>query len=130
VTCSLGCKISCRAREHGCPSECPALPWQPSIPEGHGVCPACSGTGRVPVPEHSQKYKNVIAGYDKATDTLACGNCGGQKMYGTALGYTKLRQPDDAQGCMHEYVGRNAGHCYTIYTCKHCGDTYDIDSGD
>lgn len=28
--CKLGCKDSCNAKEHGCASECPALPWQPA----------------------------------------------------------------------------------------------------
>jgi hypothetical protein len=27
--CSLGCTKVCQAKEHGCASECPALPWQP-----------------------------------------------------------------------------------------------------
>lgn len=31
--CSLGCSEACRAKEHGCASECPALPWQPGAAE-------------------------------------------------------------------------------------------------
>lgn len=27
--CGLGCTEVCKAKEHGCASECPALPWQP-----------------------------------------------------------------------------------------------------
>jgi hypothetical protein len=27
--CSLGCTTECKAKLHGCASECPALPWQP-----------------------------------------------------------------------------------------------------
>lgn len=27
--CELGCTTECKAKEHGCASECPALPWQP-----------------------------------------------------------------------------------------------------
>ncbi len=27
--CRLGCTTECQAREHGCASDCPALPWQP-----------------------------------------------------------------------------------------------------
>ena len=29
MTCNLGCTETCKARDHGCASECPALPWQP-----------------------------------------------------------------------------------------------------
>lgn len=28
--CPFGCKDACKAKEHGCASECPALPWQPT----------------------------------------------------------------------------------------------------
>jgi hypothetical protein len=58
-----------------------------------------------------------------------CDNCGGQTMYGKPAGYTKL-DPKTGLGCLHEYHGRNAGRCYTIYTCKICSSHYDIDSGD
>ena len=30
MTCKLGRTDACKAREHGCASECPALPWQPA----------------------------------------------------------------------------------------------------
>ena len=100
------------------------------IPDGYAVCPCCNGTGRRPLPEDQRRYAHVMAGYDKATDTLACNNCGGQTMYGKAKGYTKKVTPESTEGCKHEYVGRNAGRCYTIYTCKHCGSSYDIDSSD
>ena len=29
-SCELGCKEFCKAKQHGCASECPALPWQPN----------------------------------------------------------------------------------------------------
>lgn len=29
MSCNLGCTDECKARLHGCASECPALPWQP-----------------------------------------------------------------------------------------------------
>ena len=45
-----------------------------------GICPVCSGSGRVPAED--TKYKNVLAGYDARTDTLECQNCGGQYMFG------------------------------------------------
>lgn len=79
-----------------------------------GTCPVCAGTGRVP-------GRN-------ANEARACTNCGGQTMSMKATGQVRLR-PDGAP-CTHEYVGRNAGRCYTVYTCKHCGDTYSIDSSD
>lgn len=96
--------------------------------EGYGICPVCNGTHRIPVPERSQQYKNVLAGYDKETDTLACSNCGGQRMFGRPTGEVRLRS--DGTPCKHEYTGVSRGRCYTVYTCKHCGDSYDIDSGD
>ena len=43
-----------------------------------GVCPVCNGTCRVPVLESQQQYKTIYAGYDAATDTLECHNCGAQ----------------------------------------------------
>lgn len=32
-SCELGCKDFCKAKQHGCASECPALPWQPTQKE-------------------------------------------------------------------------------------------------
>jgi hypothetical protein len=92
----------------------------------HGVCPVCNGTGRVPA--GTAKYKEVTVGYDKSTDTLPCRNCGGQTMSMKATGKVRLRP--DGTPCEHKYVGHVAGRCYVVYTCEHCGDTYDIDSGD
>ena len=93
-----------------------------------GICPCCNGTTRVPVPEASQRYKTVMAGYDSNTDTFPCQNCGGQYMFGRPTGGVKLRE--DGTPCTHEYVSKNLGRCYTRYECKHCGDTYEIDSSD
>lgn len=95
---------------------------------GYGVCPVCSGSGRVPVPESMQRYKNVIAGYDAESDTFDCTNCGGQYMYGRATGQVRLRP--DGVPCEHKYVSNTVGRCLTEYTCEHCGDRYQIDSGD
>lgn len=96
--------------------------------EGYGVCPVCNGTLRVPADERQKKYANVIAGYDKSNDTIACNNCGGQGMFGKPSGEVPLRA--DGTPCKHEYVGVSRGRCYTVYTCKHCNHSYDIDSGD
>ena len=93
-----------------------------------GVCPVCNGSLRRPVPAESQRYKHVCAGYDAATDTFACNNCGGQTMFGRPTGQVNLNQAGEP--CTHSYEGVNAGRCYTKYTCKHCGDKYDIDSSD
>ena len=93
-----------------------------------GICPVCNGTGRIPVPETSQRYKTVVAGYDSDSDTFPCQNCGGQKMFGRPTGEVKLRE--DGTPCKHEYESEKLGRCYTGYTCKHCGDYYDVDSGD
>lgn len=94
-----------------------------------GVCPVCKGTCRMPVPESSQKYKHIISGYDKETDTFACNNCGGQYMYGKPTGLAPFRL-DGETPCTHQYKSENAGRCLTRYTCVHCADKYDIDSGD
>ena len=95
---------------------------------GDGICPVCNGTTRQPVPESDQPHKRVIAGYDSETDTLPCTNCGGQTMWGGATGRVPLRP--DGTPCIHKYVGHKAGRCYTKYQCKHCGHSFDIDSGD
>ena len=93
-----------------------------------GKCPVCDGTSRSPLPASQQRWKTMLHGYDAETDTLPCQNCGGQTMRGQATGQVRLRC--DGVPCTHEYQGRDAGRCYTIYTCLHCGDSYDIDSGD
>ena len=46
-----------------------------------GTCPVCNGSGRVSA--EGVAHKSVIYGYDAATDTLQCRNCGGQYQYGT-----------------------------------------------
>ena len=95
----------------------------------HGTCPVCNGTGRRPVDEKlERRYVGVIAGYDKDTDTLACNNCGGQYMYGSPKGTVRLNR--DGEPCRHSYRSATVGRCLTQYTCDHCGDTYQIDSGD
>ena len=92
----------------------------------HGTCPVCNGTGRRAA--GNTPYKTVFAGYDKETDTLACNNCGGQYMYGTPRGQVRMNK--DGQPCTHHYHSATVGRCLTRYTCEHCGDSYEIDSGD
>ena len=91
-----------------------------------GTCPVCNGTKRVPAGDN--RYKHVIAGYDSATDTFGCSNCGGQYMMGRSSGEVRLNK----QGipCTHSYSSRTVGRCLTEYTCEHCGDKHQIDSGD
>ena len=98
--------------------------------DGYGTCPVCNGSGHRPCPDDLRAYgaKNGWYGYRAEDDTVTCNNCGGQTMFGRATGQVKLRA--DGEPCTHEYTGRNAGRCYTIYTCKHCNHSYDIDSGD
>ena len=93
------------------------------------VCPKCNGSTRRPLPESSRKYADIIATYDKATDTLACDNCGGQTMSLRATGRTRI-DPATGLGCMHKYNGVTTSNCYHEHTCIKCGDRYDIDSGD
>lgn len=100
-----------------------------TVPEGQGICLCCSGSTRRPVHPNEERYKNIMAGYDKETDTMPCRNCGGQTMFGRALGYTKI-DPATGLSCVHHFVGRSAGNCYTVYTCTKCSSSFDIDSGD
>jgi hypothetical protein len=90
------------------------------------VCPVCNGSGRVSAGDN--KYKSVIAGYDKETDTLPCRNCGGQYMFGRPTGEVRARP--DGSACTHSYTSKTVGRCLTEYTCVHCGDRFQIDSGD
>ena len=55
------------------------------------ICPVCNGTCRAAVPEAWQRYKSVMAGYDAATDTRPCSNCGGQYMMGRPTGRVGLK---------------------------------------
>ena len=89
------------------------------------TCPKCNGTCRTPANDLNRR----CYGYDKATDTLPCNNCGGQRMELLATGVTKV-DPATGLGCLHAYEGQNGGRCYTIYACSKCGDRYDIDSSD
>lgn len=91
-----------------------------------GTCPVCDGSGRKPAGD--SLYRQVYAGYDKESNTLPCTNCGGQYMYGTPRG--KVRLNHEGVPCTHSYTGRTVGRCLTEYTCRDCGDTYQIDSGD
>jgi DNA-directed RNA polymerase subunit RPC12/RpoP len=90
------------------------------------TCPVCSGTGRVEAGVNP--YKTMTAGYDRATDTLPCRNCGGQIISMRGTGQVRVRA--DGTACVHEYDYRLAGRCYHEYTCRHCGHQFYIDSGD
>jgi DNA-directed RNA polymerase subunit RPC12/RpoP len=79
-----------------------------------------------PYAVYTRKYKS--SGYDASDDTINCQNCGGQTMYGNPTGFSRTRK--DGAPCEHEYTGVKRGRCYTVYTCVHCGYSYDIDSGD
>ena len=92
----------------------------------YGTCPVCNGSGRVPAGDN--KYKHVIAGYDRDTDTFGCTNCGGQYMWGQPKGQVRLNR--DGVPCTHRYTSRTVGRCLTEYTCTECGDRHQIDSGD
>ena len=87
-----------------------------------GICPACSGTGKVPIEESEKQYWN------QGKTHKSCKNCGGQTMEGYASGKVNLR--DDGTPCLHEVRETKLGNCYYGYTCIHCGYSYNIDSGD
>ena len=88
-----------------------------------GICPVCNGSKEVPIPESDLKYS-----WNKGKTHRPCCNCGGQTMEGRASGKVNLR--DDGSPCQHEMRGTKLGNCYWGYTCKHCGYSYNIDSGD
>jgi len=98
--------------------------------ENKFMCPVCKGSGRKPLPEEHRRYAKVLAGYDPGTDTLGCDNCGAQYMFSTATGWVGANR--DGEPCVHDYTdsGEKVGRCATRYTCKHCGDSHIIDSGD
>lgn len=89
-------------------------------------CPKCDGTGRV---KYEGRYSRHVYGYDEASGTVPCDNCGGQYMSLRATGQTRV-DPATGNGCLHSYDGRNVGRCLTQYTCSKCGDRHDIDSSD
>jgi hypothetical protein len=91
--------------------------------DGYGVCPVCNGTGQVELTEHEKTYS-----WNKDQTHRKCHNCGGQYMYSSAKGEVRLNT--DGVPCTHNYTSTNDGRCLTGYTCMHCGDRYQIDSGD
>lgn len=95
-----------------------------------GICPVCNGTGHKPCPDNLRAYgaKNGWYGYRASDDTVTCDNCGGQYMYGNPSGEVNLNK--DGVPCTHEYTSETIGRCYHRHICKHCGDTFHIDSGD
>ena len=92
-----------------------------------GTCPVCNGTLRVAY-DGEPRWAGVTAGYDLGSNTVPCRNCGGQYMFGRPSGLVSIDY--SGQPCVHDYIGRNAGRCLTEYTCKHCGERHQIDSGD
>jgi len=93
-----------------------------------GTCPVCNGTLRKAVEPNPPSWINIVSGYDKETNTLPCSNCGAQYMFGSPTGEVRLRP--DGTPCAHEYTSETVGRCYHRSVCKHCGDSYNIDSGD
>lgn len=89
------------------------------------TCPVCNGNKRQ---VYQGPHASIIAGFDPVDYTIPCQNCGGQYMFGTPLGVVKHNAED--KPCRHEYVVAQAGKSLQTYTCKHCNDTYQIDSGD
>lgn len=94
----------------------------------YGTCPVCNGTKRVQeiIPEYAKQYGWY--GYSAVDDCVDCTNCGKQYMYGKPTG--KVRLNKEGIPCKHQYVGSSTGRCLVQYTCKHCDDTFQVDSGD
>jgi hypothetical protein len=97
-----------------------------------GICPRCNGSTRFPYTGHSPEY---IWGYDPATRTIPCVNCGGQYQ-GIPPGHIPGRVPlaEDGKPCLHAYEEFGSSyqrmHGQHYYRCTRCGDTHYIDSGD
>jgi len=49
-------------------------------------------------------------------------------MWGQPRGQVPLNR--EGKPCQHLYKSRTVGRCLTEYVCEHCGDSYQIDSGD
>lgn len=96
-----------------------------------GVCPVCNGSKVMPCPDNMREHgiKYGWFGYDKERDTVPCNNCGGQTMTSTPTGMVYLRYKD-SKPCTHDVNGKKVGNCLYEYSCKYCGFTYQIDSGD
>ena len=88
-----------------------------------GICPVCNGTCEVPIPERNLRF------YPSGRTTMPCRNCGGQTMFGKPTGRVFLDKHTGLP-CTHDYEGVQKGRCYTVFTCRNCGHSYDIDSGD
>lgn len=93
--------------------------------KGKGICPVCNGFGLVRISPDSRKWYPTEHFHK-------CTNCGGQYQDGIThlnLGMVNLRR-DNGEPCKHEYTYTKLGNCYHGYTCKHCGDSHTVDSGD
>lgn len=93
------------------------------IPENHGECPVCNGSGLVRLTPNELRYS-----WNKDRVVRDCTNCGGQYMWSKSRGYVKLNKSGVA--CTHKYSEKKIGNCLHEYTCSECGDRYEIDSGD
>lgn len=87
------------------------------------TCPVCNGSKSVPIPANEQKYS-----WNVGKETKDCGNCGGQYQWSSPSGKVKVNV--QGEPCTHAYRSSDVGRCRTAYTCIHCTDRYEIDSGD
>lgn len=96
---------------------------KPVFPRAIGICPVCNGTKRQPY-----TGKHPVAGLSTVDNTIPCQNCGGQYMFGAPSGLVWHNKQD--LPCTHSYECVSSANCLHTYKCQHCGDTYQIDSGD
>jgi hypothetical protein len=90
-------------------------------------CPVCKGTLRMAAdPNKTYRY---VSGYDEATHSLPCNNCG-YGMFARPSGKVNLRP--DGTPCVHNFVhDMEISRSYNRYKCTHnCGSSFTIDSGD
>jgi hypothetical protein len=92
------------------------------------VCPVCNGTLRQSAGDGP--YRQWAAGYRASDNTIACQNCGGQRMFGTPTGFVPLNKT--GVPCTHNYSviqNERYSHVHSC-VCLECGDTFELDSGD
>lgn len=88
-----------------------------------GVCPVCEGAKKIALTDSEKKHA-----WNQGRTHWTCTNCGGHYQSGSASGLVRLNR--QGKPCEHKYVSSHAGRCLTNYECEHCGDRYQIDSGD
>lgn len=95
-----------------------------------GICPVCNGTLRQPVTDAERHGTKWNKSYDAESDTIDCFNCMPRGMFSSRVPTGKVTINREGVPCTHQFVEEKIGNCYYRYSCKHCTDSFNIDSGD